>query len=144
MFGFIKKLLPAICAIVIFVVGVAAGADKERVKNQQLLLEQKVKYEENQKDIIKRKDATISLLLREYDSFRSSSLDLRDTVSRLQHNLNESNRKLRDSEGACSKRLAKCQELLSRGTDLLDRCTQLYTTTAIKKDAVVNMTTTSP
>lgn len=144
MFGFIKKLLPAICAIVIFVVGVAAGADKEWVKNQQLLLEQKVKYEENQKDIIKRKDATISLLLREYDSFRSSSLDLRDTVSRLQHNLNESNRKLRDSEGACSKRLAQCQELLSRGTDLLDRCTQLYTTTAIKKDAVVNMTTTSP
>lgn len=144
MFGFIKKLLPAICAIVIFVIGAAAGADKERVKNQQLLLEQQVKYEENQKDIIKRKDATISLLLREYDSFRSSSLDLRNTVSRLQHNLNESNRKLRDSEGACSKRLAKCQELLSRGTDLLDRCTQLYTTTAIKKDAVVNMTTTSP
>lgn len=144
MFGFIKKLLPAICAIVIFVVGAAVGANKEWVKNQQLLLEQKVKYEENQKDIIKRKDATISLLLREYDSFRSSSLDLRNTVSRLQHNLNESNRKLRDSEGACSKRLAKCQELLSRGTDLLDRCTQLYTTTAIKKDAVVNMTTTSP
>lgn len=141
---FIKKLLPAICAIVMFVVGVAAGADKERVKNQQLLLEQKVKYEENQKDIIKRKDATISLLLREYDSFCSSSLDLRNTVSRLQHNLNESNRKLRDSEGACSKRLAQCQELLSRGTDLLDRCAQLYTTTAIKKDAVVNMTTTSP
>jgi hypothetical protein len=129
---------------VIFVIGVAAGADKERVKNQQLLLEQQVKYEENQKDIIKRKDATISLLLREYDSFRSSSLDLRDTVSRLQHNLNESNRKLRDSEGACSKRLAQCQELLSRGTDLLDRCAQLYATTAIKKDAVVNMTTTSP
>lgn len=144
MFGFIKKLLPAICAIVIFVGGAAVGANKERVKNQQFLLEQKVKYEENQKDIIKRKDATISLLLREYDSFRSSSLDLRNTVSRLQHNLNESNRKLRDSEGACSKRLAKCQELLSRGTDLLDRCTQLYTTTAIKKDAVVNMTTTSP
>lgn len=144
MFGFIKKLPPAICAIVIFVVGAAAGANKERVNNQQLLLEQKVKYEENQKDIIKRKDATISLLLREYDSFRSSSLDLRDTVGRLQHNLNESNRKLRDSEGACSKRLAKCQELLSRGTDLLDRCAQLYTTTAIKKDAVVNMTTTSP
>lgn len=144
MFGFIKKLLPAICAIAMFVVGAAAGANKERVNNQQLLLEQKVKYEENQKDIIKRKDATISLLLREYDSFRSSSLDLRDTVSRLRHNLNESNRKLRDSEGACSKRLAKCQELLSRGTDLLDRCTQLYTTTAIKKDAVVNMTTTSP
>ena len=144
MFGFIKKLLPAICAIVLFVVGAVAGANKEQVKNQQLLLEQKVKYEENQKDIIKRKDATISLLLREYDSFRSSSLDLRNTVSRLQHNLNESNRKLRDSEGACSKRLAQCQELLSRGTDLLDRCTQLYTTTAIKKDAVVNMTTTSP
>lgn len=144
MLGFIKKLLPAICAIAMFVVGAVAGADKERVKNQQLLLEQKVKYEENQKDIIKRKDATISLLLREYDSFRSSSLDLRNTVSRLQHNLNESNRKLRDSEGACSKRLAQCQELLSRGTDLLDRCTQLYTTTAIKKDAVVNMTTTSP
>ena len=141
---FIKNLLPAICIIVVLAIGVAAGADRERAKNQQLLLEQKVKYEENQKDIIKRKDATISLLLREYDSFRSSSLDLRDTVSRLQHNLNESNRKLRDSEGACNKRLAKCQELLSRGTDLLDRCAQLYTTTAIKKDAVVNMTTTSP
>lgn len=141
---FIKNLLPAICIIVIFAIGVATGADRERAKNQQLLLEQQVKYEENQKDIIKRKDATISLLLREYDSFRSSSLDLRDTVSRLQHNLNESNRKLRDSEGACSKRLTQCQELLSRGTDLLDRCAQLYTTTAIKKDAVVNMTTASP
>ena len=141
---FIKNLLPAICIIVVLAIGVAAGANRERAKNQQLLLEQQVKYEENQKDIIKRKDATISLLLREYDSFRSSSLDLRDTVSRLQHNLNESNRKLRDSEGACSKRLAQCQELLSRGTDLLDRCAQLYTTTAIKKDAVVNMTTTSP
>lgn len=141
---FIKNLLPAICIIVVLAIGVAAGANKERAKNQQLLLEQQVKYEENQKDIIKRKDATISLLLREYDSFRSSSMDLRNTVSRLQHNLNESNRKLRDSEGACNQRLAQCQELLSRGTDLLERCTKLYTNTAIKKDAVVNMTTTSP
>lgn len=138
---FIKNLLPAICIMVMFVVGAAAGANNEQAKNQQLLLEQKVKYEENQKDIIKRKDATISLLLREYDSFRSSSMDLRNTVSRLQLNLNESNRKLRDSEGACSKRLAQCQELLSRGTDLLERCAKLYTTTAIKKDAVVNMNT---
>ena len=144
MLDFINNQLPAICIIVVLAIGVAAGADRERAKNQQLLLEQQVKYEENQKDIIKRKDATISLLLREYDSFRSSSLDLRDTVGRLQHNLNESNRKLRDSEGACNQRLAQCQELLSRGTDLLDRCAQLYTTTAIKKDAVVNMTTTSP
>ena len=43
---FIKNLIPAICITVIFVIGVAAGADKERVKNQQLLLEQQVKYEE--------------------------------------------------------------------------------------------------
>lgn len=141
MLDFIKSMSLAIVVIAMFAIGVMAGTDAERTRNQQLLLEQQAKYEENQKDIIKRKDATISLLLREYDSFRANDLDLRDTVSRLQHNLSESNRKLRDSEGTCNKRLAQCQELLSRGTDLLERCTELYTTTAIKKDAVVNMNT---
>lgn len=141
MLDFIKTIIPAIVVLIMFVLGAIAGTDAERTRNQQLLLEQQAKYEENQKDIIKRKDATINLLLREYDSFRANDLDLRDTVSRLQHNLSESNRKLRDSEGTCNKRLAQCQELLSRGTDLLERCTKLYTNTAIKKDAVVNMNT---
>lgn len=129
-------------ALFVFVFGFGYSVSSLRWENKLLERETEIKneYIERQNKLVAEKDATINLLLEEGAIYVKRSSDMQFTINRLQYNLKESSERLSQVGSACNidtTSLRKCEELVSRGSELLGRCSSLLTEQAIKHDALV-------
>lgn len=81
---------------------------------------------------VKKKDATISLLLSEGQKIKINASALSVTVGKLQQSIKYSNSKLESESSESNKRLIECQNLLSESTELLREGSELSTSLALK------------
>lgn len=130
------------CVLFVFVFGFGYSVSSIRWENKLLERETEIKneYIEKQNKIVAEKDATINLLLEEGEIYFKRTSTMQSTIDRLQHNLKESSKRLSSTESSChidTTALRRCEELVSRGSELLGRCSSLLTENAIKHDALV-------
>lgn len=102
-----------------FVTGVVVGKKYEGHKHTEELVAIQAQNEVKLKELIARKDETISLIIKSKASDAADLAALIKHVNRVQYNLSSTDRKLlRDASGANAKSVEACRQLLSEGAGL--------------------------
>ena len=115
-----------------FMFGFYVNGLRWQTKLNDYQLEASSHYSDILKQEVKKKDATISLLLSEGQKFKTNASDLSVTVGKLQQSIKYSNSKLESESSESNKRLIECQNLLSESTELLREGSELSTSLALK------------
>ena len=115
-----------------FMFGFYVNGLRWQTKLNDYQLEASSHYSDILKQEVKKKDATISLLLSEGQKFKTNASALSVTVGKLQQSIKYSNSKLESESSESNKRLIECQNLLSESTELLREGSELSTSLALK------------
>lgn len=115
-----------------FMFGFYVNGLRWQTKLNDYQLEASSHYSDILKQEVKKKDATISLLLSEGQKFKTNASALSVTVGKLQQSIKDSNSKLESESSESNKRLIECQNLLSESTELLREGSELSTSLALK------------
>lgn len=115
-----------------FMFGFYVNGLRWQTKLNDYQLEASSHYSDILKQEVKKKDATISLLLSEGQKFKTNASALSVTVGKLQQSIRDSNSKLESESSESNKRLIECQNLLSESTELLREGSELSTSLALK------------
>lgn len=115
-----------------FMFGFYVNGLRWQTKLNDYQLEASSHYSDILKQEVKKKDATIYLLLSEGQKFKTNASALSVTVGKLQQSIKYSNSKLESESSESNKRLIECQNLLSESTELLREGSELSTSLALK------------
>lgn len=118
--------------IAFFMFGFYVNGLRWQTKLNDYQLEASSHYSDILKQEVKKKDATIYLLLSEGQKFKTNASALSVTVGKLQQSIKYSNSKLESESSESNKRLIECQNLLSESTELLREGSELSTSLALK------------
>lgn len=132
----------AILAVVLaFITGVIGGRKYESNKHTEELVAIQAQNEVKLKELIARKDETISLIIKS----KASDADLAALtkhVNRVQYNLSSTDRKLlRDASGAKAKSVEACRQLLSESAGLHREGVELLRDLNTRLEAFIKLNT---
>lgn len=127
--------------MVISMINFWVGYGTAENKYQEQLLEVQAKNELVLKQQKETDNATISLLIQGQSKDSSVNTDVNNRVSRVQYNLNSSDRKLlKDSIRASTESIRECRKLLSEGSGLLGEGNSLLRETNRRLETFINLT----
>lgn len=128
-------------AVCIFGMGYKEGFDACQRANEKAVAAAREKIQAEAREKAKENAETVSNLIQKMQSLEARNRSLSSTASRLSERLRTAGVSTADSDpgGTCAVRLARCQELLGEGVDLLAEGAGLSERIAARKDAVSKM-----
>lgn len=133
---YVKSLM----VILAFILGLALGESLEEKRNQEILLEEQRTHLTELKTLQERKDATISLLLKDMATADvvQSAIDKR--VNRLQYNINAGNKAImQHTDRAYAESIIQCRNLLSEGAELHGEGVKILRDTNRRLEAIIDL-----
>lgn len=133
---YIKSLM----VVLAFFLGLALGGSLEEKRNQEIRLEEQQAHLVELKSLQDRKDATISLLLKDMATADvvQSAIDKR--VNRLQYNINAGNKAImQHTDRAYAESIIQCRNLLSEGAELHGEGVKILRDTNRRLEAIINI-----
>ena len=136
----------ALLAVVLsFIMGVIGGRKYESSKHTEELVAIQVQNEVKLKELIARKDETISLIIKSKATDAANMATLTQHVNRVQYNLSSTDRKLlRNASGANAKSVEACRQLLSESAGLHREGVELLRDLNTRLEAFIKLNSTSP
>lgn len=136
----------ALLAVVLsFIMGVIGGRKYESSKHTEELVVIQAQNEVKLKELIARKDETISLIIKSKATDAANMATLTQHVNRVQYNLSSTDRKLlRNASGANAKSVEACRQLLSESAGLHREGVELLRDLNTRLEAFIKLNSTSP
>lgn len=125
---------------VAFLLGLSLGSSYETYRYRETLVKTQQEYIAKIDEVTKKKDETISLLLKDIATADvvQSSIDKR--INRLQYNIDAGNKKiLRDTKRIAKESIIECRSLLSEGAELHGEGVKILRDTNRRLDALINL-----
>ena len=125
---------------VAFLLGLSLGSSYETNRYREILVKTQQEYIAKIDEVTKKKDETISLLLKDIATADvvQSAIDKR--INRLQYNIDAGNEKiLRDTKRITKESIIECRSLLSEGAELHGEGLKILRDTNRRLEAVINL-----
>lgn len=133
---YVKSLM----VILAFILGLALGESIEEKRNQEILLEEQRTHLTELKTLQERKDATISLLLKDMATADAVQSAIDKRVNRLQYNINAGNKAImQHTDRAYAESIIQCRNLLSEGAELHGEGVKILRDTNRRLEAIINI-----
>lgn len=125
---------------VAFLLGLSLGSSYETYRYREILVKTQQEYIAKIDEVTKKKDETISLLLKDIATADvvQSAIDKR--INSLQYNINAGNEKiLRDTKRITKESIIECRSLLAEGAELHGEGVKILRDTNRRLDALINL-----
>ena len=133
---YVKSLM----VILAFILGLALGESIEEKRNQEILLEEQRTHLTELKTLQERKDATITLLLKDMATADAVQSAIDKRVNRLQYNINAGNKAImQHTDRAYAESIIQCRNLLSEGAELHGEGVKILRDTNRRLEAIINL-----
>lgn len=136
MFRYVKAVIIGVA----FFVGLYLGSSYEENKYREILVTTQQEYIAKLDEVIKGKDATINLLLKDMATADvvQSAIDKR--VNRLQYNINAGNKAImQHTDRVTAESVVVCRQLLSEGAELHGEGVKVLRDTNRRLEAIINL-----
>ena len=125
---------------VAFLLGLSLGSSYETNRYREILVKTQQEYIAKIDEVTKKKDETISLLLKDIATADvvQSAIDKR--INSLQYNINAGNKKLmQDTKRIAKESVIECRNLLTEGAELHGEGVKILRDTNRRLDALINL-----
>ena len=125
---------------VAFLLGLSLGSSYEIYRNREILVKTQQEYIAKIDEVTKKKDETISLLLKDIATADAVQSAIDKRINRLQYNIDAGNEKiLRDTKRITKESIIECRSLLSEGAELHGEGIKILRDTNRRLDALINL-----
>lgn len=134
------RYVKAIIIGVAFFVGLYLGSSYEENKYREILITTQQEYIAKIDEVIKGKDATINLLLKDMATTDALQSALDKRISRLQYNINSGNKAImQHTDRVTAESVVQCRQLLSEGAELHGEGVKILRDTNRRLEAIINL-----
>ena len=125
---------------VAFLLGLSLGSSYETNRYREILVKTQQEYIAKIDEVTKKKDETISLLLKDIATADAVQSAINKRINSLQYNIDAGNKKiLRDTKRIAKESIIECRNLLSEGAELHGEGVKILRDTNRRLDALINL-----
>lgn len=125
---------------VAFLLGLSLGSSYETYRYRETLVKTQQEYIAKIDEVTKKKDETISLLLKDVATADAVQSAIDKRINSLQYNIDAGNKKiLRDTKRITKESIIECRRLLSEGAELHGEGVKILRDTNRRLDAIINL-----
>lgn len=125
---------------VAFLLGLSLGSSYETNRYREILVKTQQEYIAKIDEVTKKKDETISLLLKDIATADAVQSTINKRINRLQYNIDAGNKKiLRDTKRIAKESIIECRNLLAEGAELHGEGVKILRDTNRRLDALINL-----
>lgn len=136
----IAKFLKYAMVGVAFLLGLSLGSSYEENKHREILVKTQQEYIAKIDEVIKKKDETISLLLKDVATSDAVQSAIDKRIDRLQYSIDSGNKAiLRDTKRITKESIIECRRLLSEGAELHGEGVKILRDTNRRLEAIINL-----
>ena len=134
------RYLKAIIIGMAFFVGLYMGSSYEETKYKEIIVSTQQEYIAKLDEVIKGKDATINLLLKDMATTDAVQSALDKRINRLQYNINSGNKAImQHTDRVTAESVVQCRQLLSEGAELHGEGVKVLRDTNRRLEAIINL-----
>lgn len=125
---------------VAFFLGLSLGSSYETNRYREILVKTQQEYIAKIDEVTKKKDETISLLLKDIATADAVQSAIDKRINSLQYNIDAGNKKiLRDTKRIAKEPIIECRNLLAEGAELHGEGLKILRDTNRRLDALINL-----
>lgn len=125
---------------VAFLLGLSLGSSYETNRYRKTLVKTQQEYIAKIDEVTKKKDETISLLLKDVATSDAVQSAIDKRINSLQYNINAGNKKLmQDTKRIAKESVIECRNLLAEGAELHGEGAKILRDTNRRLDALINL-----
>lgn len=125
---------------VAFLLGLSLGSSYETNRYREILVKTQQEYIAKIDEVTKKKDETISLLLKDVATSDAVQSAIGKRINSLQYNINAGNKKLmQDTKRIAKESVIECRNLLTEGAELHGEGLKILRDTNRRLDALINL-----